>query len=188
MKYIVPLKIDYDKKQFLEFINRKNLDYDTLAKKKQWHNNFPVEELNIGPIQQYMKDVVLILSLFPKYQIPIHADGAGTRLDNTYNVSINFPVHNCTEETVTHFWDFEDGREIKYIHHENLGTREIVDKDQLVIGQNYIFRDTPVLFRNEYPHSVSNICNDLRLMLSWRFKPEYSWEQAVQLCEQHHLT
>lgn len=183
MKYIVELNLDYDKNQFLEFINRKSLDYEFMAEQAKWFNNFPIEELDIGPIMNYLKDVVLVMSLFPKYQVRIHADGAGTRLDNTYNVSINFPVKNCTEETKTHFWDFEDNRPIKYIHHENIGVREIIDKDQLVLKQTYIFKDKPALFRNEYPHSVENDCNDLRLMLSWRFKPEYSWSDAIKICK-----
>ena len=39
------------------------------------------------------------------------------------------------------------------------------------------------MLRNEYPHSVSNKCKDLRLMLSWRFKPEYSWKEAIEICK-----
>ena len=106
----------------------------------------------------------------------------------TYNVSINIPVKNCTPKTKTIFWDFPDEREIKYIHHEKLGTRQIIDKDQLERKFEYVFDDTAVLFRNEYPHSVENESADLRLMLSWRFKPEYSWDQAQELCERHFLT
>ena len=88
---------------------------------------------------------------------------------------------------MTKFWDFEDERKIEYVHYENLGTRDIVDKDKLVLKQSYVFNDEAVLFRNEYPHSVDNECEDLRLMLSWRFNPEYSWEEAHQLCKDYHL-
>ena len=42
MKYIVELNLDYDKNQFLEFINRKNLDYEAMAEKKKLHNNFAI--------------------------------------------------------------------------------------------------------------------------------------------------
>ena len=45
MKYIVELNLDYDKNQFLEFINRKSLDYEFMAEQAKWFNNFPIEEL-----------------------------------------------------------------------------------------------------------------------------------------------
>ena len=34
---------------------------------------------------------------------------------------------------------------------------------------------------------VENKCKDLRLMLSWRFKPEYSWEESIEICKQYNL-
>jgi hypothetical protein len=192
MKYIRELKhLNYSKTLCEEFIKNANLDYKALEKTKQWHNNVDATARLIGhfgSITEHLKDKVLILSLFPGKQINIHADGAGTKLDNTYNVSINIPVKNCTPKTKTIFWDFPDEREIKYIHHEKLGTRQIIDKDQLERKFEYVFDDTAVLFRNEYPHSVENESADLRLMLSWRFKPEYSWDQAQELCERHFLT
>lgn len=186
MKYIVPLKIDYDKKLCKKFINSSGLNFLELEKNQKWHNNVNITDdlkKHFGEISNYLKDKILILTLFPDKQIKIHADGAGTTKDNTYNVSINFPVENCTKDTITHFWDFEDEREIRYIHHEKLGTREIIDKDLLMLKQNYVFRNKAALFRNEYPHSVSNKCKDLRLMLSWRFKPEYSWKEAIEICK-----
>ena len=144
MKYIVPLKIDYDKKLCKEFINSSDLNFLELEKNQKWHNNVSITadlKKHFGEISNYLKDKILILTLFPDKQIKIHADGAGTTKDNTYNVSINFPVENCTKDTITHFWDFEDEREIRYIHHEKLGTREIIDKDLLMLKQNYVFRN-----------------------------------------------
>lgn len=187
MKYIVPLNINYDKRLCESFILQNHLDFQQLQKTQKWHNNVAVNNTlreHFGDITNYLKDVVLILTLFPGKQIKIHADGAGTKLDNTYNVSINIPVRNCDNKTVTVFWDFEDERPIEYIHHEKLGTREIVDKEQLVRRQEYVFKDQAVLFRNEYPHSVENANDSLRLMLSWRFKPEYSWDQAIDICKE----
>lgn len=194
MKYIIPLpNLNIDKPLLKSFINKNFLNYadlELLRSKKKWHNNIPVtEEIkeSFGGISNHLKDVILVLSLFPKFNIKVHADGAGTCADNTYDVSVNIPIENCTDKTKTVFWDFKDEREMKYIHHENLGTRQIVNQDQLIRKQEYVFKDTAVLFRNEYPHSVENECEDLRLMLSWRFKPEYSWDQAAELCRSHHL-
>jgi len=195
MKYIIPLNnFKIDKALYKSFIDTNFLnsaDLKLLKEKKRWHNNFNVSDdikKSVGPISNHLKDVILILSLFPKYNIKVHADGAGTALNNTYNVSINIPIENCTEKTKTVFWDFPDERPIEYIHHEKLGTRQIVNQEQLERKQEYIFKDTAVLFRNEYPHSVENECDDLRLMLSWRFKPEYSWNQAFELCKHYGLT
>lgn len=195
MKYIISLNnFKIKKKLYTSFINENFLqtaDLEDLQKRKKWHNNIDVtNEIrdSIGPISNHLKDVILILSLFPKHNINIHADGAGINPKNTYNVSINIPVLNCTEKTRTIFWDFPDERKIEYIHHEKLGTRQIVDQAQLVKKQEYTFKNTAVLFRNEYPHSVENDCEDLRLMLSWRFKPEYSWDNALELCKQFCLT
>ena len=190
MKYIQELNLDFDKTICKKFIQESSIDFEKIKQKNKWHNNVLVtQELtdHIGPITQHLKDCVLILTLFPINGINIHADGAATRLDNTYNVSINIPVENCTEDTKTYFWDFDDERSIEYIHLEDLGTRDIVDKSQLKKKYEYIFKDTAVLFRNEYPHSVENKCKDLRLMLSWRFKPEYSWEESIEICKQYNL-
>lgn len=162
-------------------------DLDALAARKKWHNNIPLDDDmrdQIGPMAEYLKDEILVLTIFPSLNINIHADGAGTRPENTYNVSINIPVYNCTTQTVTQFWDFPDQRPIDYVHYEKMGTRDIVDKDQLVRAHAFSLTDTPVLFRNEYPHSVENDFDQLRVLLSWRFLPDVTWEQATDLCRQ----
>lgn len=195
MKYIIPLNnFKINKDLYISFINENflyNADLTDLQKRKKWHNNINVTteiRNSVGPISNYLKDVILVLTLFPKYNIKIHSDGAGTNPENTYNVSINIPILNCTNKTKTIFWDFPDERKIEYIHHENLGTRQIVNQEDLIKKQEYIFKNTAALFRNEYPHSVENDCEDLRLMLSWRFKPKYSWDNALELCKHFHLT
>lgn len=185
MKYIAELNLDYDKKFCEQFISQSNLNLIELEKTQRWHNNVTVNDLlktHFGSVTNYLKDVILVLTLFPNKQINIHADGAGTSYDNTYNVSINIPVRNCNNTTKTIFWDFSDESPIEYIHYEKLGTRDIVNKDRLVRAQEYIFKDKAVLFRNEYPHSVENQNNKLRVMLSWRFKSEYSWKDALEIC------
>ena len=69
MKYIRELKhLNYSKTLCEEFIKNANLDYNALEKTKQWHNNVDVTPSLIGhfgSITEHLKDVVLILSLFP---------------------------------------------------------------------------------------------------------------------------
>lgn len=193
MKYIVPLKgFRIPKDFYYEYINEnflKNADLDLLKRMKRWNNHIPVSKkliCTIGPISEYLRDMVLVLNVFPKYNIPIHADGKADTPENTYNVSINIPVKNCDERVVTHFWDFEDNRDLEYIY-LNIPARDIVDKSDLVIKESFVMKDHAVLFRNEWPHSVDNNSDDLRIGLSWRFKPGISWEEAIKLCEEHGL-
>ena len=189
-KYLIELDLDYDKKFCESFILQNHLDFQKLKKTKKWHNNIPINlalKEHFGPITKYLKDEILVLTLFPGVDIPIHADGAGTRKENTYNVSINIPVRNCNKRTQTIFWDFENNDSIEYIHYEDLGTRDIVNKQNLTKHLSYSFCDKPALFRNEYPHSVENQNDKLRLMLSWRFLPHYTWNDVVEICEKYNL-
>lgn len=160
-------------------------DYDDLRSRKKWHNNIPVSDKlkrDIGPLATYLKEQILVVTVFPSMDINIHADGAGTKPDNTYNVSINIPVENCTTNTKTAFWTFPDNRPIEYVHYEKLGTRGIKDKEQLIKLCEFSMTDTPVLFRNEFPHSVENKFDGPRTMLSWRFRSDYSWSDAYNIC------
>ena len=76
MKYIIPLpNLNIDKPLLKSFINKNFLNYadlELLRSKKKWHNNIPVtEEIkeSFGGISNHLKDVILVLSLFPKFNI-----------------------------------------------------------------------------------------------------------------------
>lgn len=189
MKYIAELNLDFDKKFCEQWISQSPLKLDD-REIKRWFKNVPVDDAlknHFGPITDYLNDVVMIATMFPKVDTSLHADGAGTNVDNTYQVALNVPVRNCNSTTKTIFWDFEDERPIKYVSHENWGVREIVDKDQLIRVQEYVLEHKAVLFRNEYPHSVENNNEGVRQILSWRFKPGYSWEQVIEICRKLEL-
>ena len=190
-KYFQPLNLNVCKPLYNELFANffASADYDQLVNTNKWHNNVPVTDAiraDVGGISQYLKDELLLVSVFPNKSINIHADGAGTVVENTYRASINIPIWNCTDQTVTYFWDFPDQRELAYINMDKLGVRDIPDKDQL-IKMCATTMQQPVLFRNEYPHSVENAATEIRYVVSWRFRPEIDWEQAAHLCGQYGL-
>jgi len=189
MKYIAELNLNFDKEFCKQWILQSPLKLDD-REIKRWFKNVPVDDAlknHFGPITDYLNDVVMIATMFPNVDTNLHADGAGTNTHNTYRVALNIPVSNCNETTKTIFWDFEDGRPIEYISYEQYGVRDIADKDNLIRAQEYVLKDKAVIFRNEYPHSVENNNEEVRQLLSWRFKPGYSWQQAIEICNKLEL-
>lgn len=182
MKYTVTLS----KLKFLEsfktsvlnrFLQQYNLQ--ELEKNDSWWNNFLLNNDEIQatyPLSQYLNDRVMVLTVFNSSKIKIHADGIKN------NAAIQIPIYGCTTKTVTHFYEYNDGTPPEFKWHPKIGAREVLYKEKLVVSHSFSVTDTPILFRSNWPHSVTNNYNKTRVMFSWRFKPEYSWDDAVEIC------
>lgn len=171
-------------KNFDKFLKEYSLD--NLKSKNAWWNMIEIEDpknilVNVN-IAEHMSNSIMVVTLFPRQSVNAHID-----FSDNY-AAINIPFANCNDQTVTHFYEHPDNQ-TRFVCRDDfkLGARQLIDIDKLINTFSFSLTKYSVLFRPDKPHSISNNGDKVRIMLSWRFKPEYSWDQAVELCKNYHL-
>lgn len=130
---------------------------------------------------QYLRDHLFLLTSNrqrPEYLLHIDYD-----LDDP-NVpvvgSLTWPVLNCSDDTVTVWYDcYRNGEKIY-----QYGKQDVVITDEslkLVEIDRYYFNTAEfnsVILKHDDWHTLYNNANQEsnRMLLQWRFKPEYSWD------------
>jgi len=137
------------------------------------------ERFIAGPISEHLKRKIMVVFIFNQESVPIHADGVGS------DVAIQIPFMGCNEETQTHFYDYNDDTSIELAIHENIASREVLHQEKLKRVQTYSMLNKPVLFRSGWAHNVTSTFKGIRIIYSWRFKEEYTWEAAKEICKQY---
>lgn len=158
-----------------------------LENKNDWWGMVDVEDsknliLNKIDFVPYMAENIMIVTMFPQNYVPPHIDFS----DN--HAAINIPFLNCNKHTVTSFYEYPNNI-TKFLPRDDVrvGARQLIDTEEIVNTFNFSLTNFPILFRTDKPHSVRNNGNKLRVMLSWRFKQDYNWNDAVEICKMYNL-
>lgn len=137
-------------------------------------------------------DLFLLTSSNNRPDYLIHIDYDDIHTDMPVVGSFTWPAANCTPDTTTIWYDcYKDNEKIyKY------GKQDVVITDtSLVLKEKdrYSFDtnnfNAVVLKHNDW-HTVyneSNVCQD-RMLLQWRFKPTFTWEQIQKIVEKSNVT
>lgn len=176
-------KIALDKvfENFTKKYSLKELEYN-----ESWWNMLKIDNsqniLDTNELLPYLSDYIMVVTMFPKHYVKPHID----KSDNY--AAINFPFLNCNNSTVTTFYEHPNN-ETRYQFRPDYGptARQLLDTELLNPVYAFSLDDTPVLFHTNKPHSVINNSDSLRVMISWRFKENVSWNDAKQLCLDYKL-
>ena len=103
--------------------------------------------------------------------------------------SFTWPALNCTPDTITVWYECLQNGERIYSH----GKQDVVITDQsLVLNEidRWVFdtdKFNAIVFKHDDWHTVYNNdkSGDTRMLLQWRFKPEFSWNDIKMILHNH---
>ncbi len=186
IKTLLSLEINKNslEKIYSKFLQKFSLE--DLSKVGSWWNMIDVIDtvdiLLDNSLHQYLRENIMVATIFPKQSVRPHIDLS----DNS--AAINIPFLNCNTNTITTFYEHPENKTMFRPRPDVFKlARQLVKLNELTPKFNFSLTDCPVLFRTDKPHSVVNNGDDLRVMLSWRFKEIYSWEDAVEICKSHQM-
>ena len=115
-----------------------------------------------------------------KMFVPIHMDGKLSDPEHDYNAAINIPVIGCDHKCLTNFWYAPEGFE-----YEEKPQARIYKSGLLENAVEYCMTDQPILFNTKQLHSTANYntWERERCIISWRFKPHVSWNDAKDMLD-----
>jgi hypothetical protein len=107
--------------------------------------------------------------------LPTHKDGCPT---NPYSAAVNLPILNCDHRTETLFLRGPDHVPI----YSKVGARFPISELEVVERHAFHNDDGFFLFSSGTWHKVRQHSDfsDERVMMSWRFKPGVSWNEALR--------
>lgn len=181
VRSLLNLSINYN--QVSNFVTR-NMNNKLLDNTHSYYNWWKMfipdeDEINIVPVQlrPYLRENIMLTVMLGHQKIKPHVD----MTDNF--VAINIPYQNCNSNTITTFYEYPNDELIfQYRPDYSPMAKELLEIEKLIPKYSFSLHNHPVLFRTHYPHSVLNTSNDVRIMISWRFKTQYDWADAIDIC------
>lgn len=194
----------------IEFSNQyqnKFKDVFYFYKKHATDENSLIRKLHLGYTAMRPKAFDFVADKFPwleefrkKYQLTkklnfletngIHKNKFEPHIDGLLNdprVMFNFPILNCTTETVTSWVEPLESVTPIYAA-ENYSTNKRIagatphlpKNTKYKVLKSHSFTDRASLFRSNVYHMVENNSNrdEYRIMMHWWFPPNIDWEQA----------
>lgn len=120
----------------------------------------------------------------------VHIDYHHEHPEIPVTASLTWPVLNCTDETLTVWYDaFLNDESIFELGKQNVTITN--DEIRLVEKDRYSFNTktwNSVILNHENWHTVYNNSDDTneRMLLQWRFKPGITWEEILDLTKKIH--
>jgi len=157
--------------------------------------NWRMFETQLSPIyekfgQWLCDDLFLLTSNRYRPEYLVHIDYHHVETDTPVVGSLTWPVMNCNENTVTVWYDcfLNDQKIYSY------GKQDVVITDpniKLVEIDRYYFNTdafNAVILKHDDWHTLYNYdeVEENRMLLQWRFRPNISWQQILELTEWLH--
>lgn len=139
---------------------------------------------------QYLRDELVVLkSSAERQDYLLHIDYDEENKDMPVTGSFTWPALNCTPDTITVWYECLQNGERIYSH----GKQDVVITDQsLVLNEidRWVFdtdKFNAIVFKHDDWHTVYNNdkSGDTRMLLQWRFKPEFSWNDIKMILHNH---
>jgi len=184
--YIKPLQYpEYNQDGLADLFWSKYKHKDTSPASWNKDCEFDNELLNYLPkklLPYLVTDDLLVLYFHNERTIDktvIHHDGGN---EKEWYAQINLPVYNCTTDTRTTFW--EPVGELE----ELVRYKSTVLQSDAVKAIEFSMTDQPLLFNSTKYHSVELPERKVeRASMTVRFKKEYSWLDANDLCKEYFI-
>lgn len=181
--YIIPLIYpEWNQDKIVEGFKRDYAERNRLIFYPHWYVNEELKQIVPKHVVDHMMDKPLVIHYHKerptKMFVPIHIDGKFSNPEHDYNAAINIPVIGCDHKCLTNFWYAPNG----YQYEEKPQAR-IYQSGFLENAVEYCMTDQPILFNTKQLHSTANYntWERERCIISWRFKPYISWNDAKDM-------
>lgn len=168
-QFINELDLEFNQNRLLEILKTKKNRGDL------YHFQYPydLDPYTVAIRQQFpfLSSIFNIYKTISKLQSPIH-------IDAHRQAALNIPLYG-TDDSLTIFYTRDNCSNMEYIPNQF----SYYIKSQVT----ELFRFTltrATIINTTYPHSVIN-GNHIRAILSWSILPEYSFEDIIQLIDNH---
>lgn len=181
--YVIPLKYpEWDQEKLIQGFRKDYSERNRLIFYPHWYVNEELKQVVPSHVVEHMMEKPLVIHYHKerptKMFVPIHIDGKDSIPGSDFKAAINMPVIGCDHKCLTNFWYAPDG----YKYEEKAQAR-IYQSGFLENAVEYCMTDQPILFNTKELHSTANY-NDWereRCIISWRFKPYVSWNDAKDM-------
>ena len=185
--YIIPLLYpEWNQDKIVEGFKRDYAERNRLIFYPHWYVNEELKQVVPKHVVDHMMKKPLVIHYHKerptKMFVPIHIDGKINTSGCDFNAAINIPVIGCDHKCLTNFWYAPNGYE-----YEEKAQARIYQSGFLENAVEYCMTDQPILFNTKQLHSTANYntWERERCIISWRFKPYISWNDAKDMLTEY---